>query len=206
MPRLDMHMHTAASFDCQVPALEVARRCRALGLSPVVITDHDTVDGALVVRAAGFDVVVGQEITTTEGELIGLYLTELIPAGLSPEETAREVKRQGGLVYLQHPYDRRRRCLDEASIERIADLVDIVEVFNGRSLPAMNARADGLRETIGAAPGAGSDAHALAEIGSAYIDVPPFDGPEGLLAALHDGRVVTGRHPAVQRAKRLFGR
>lgn len=199
-------MHTAASFDCDVPPLEVARRCRQLGLGPVVVTDHDTIEGALEIRGAGIEIIVGQEITTVDGELIGLFLTETIDPGLTPEAAAAEVRRQGGLVYLQHPYDTRRRNLPETAIERIAGMVDIVEVHNARSLPRMNELAAGLQETLAVPAGAGSDAHTLREVGAAYVEVGAFDGPQGLLEALAEARVVTGRHPLFQRAGRLLGR
>src|SRR5579859_2989556 len=112
--RVDLHVHSSASWDCDVPPVQVARRCRSLGLGPVFLTDHDTVAGALELRRAGpAGAIAGQEVTTAEGDLIGLFLERPIAPGLSPEEAARRIKAQGGLVYLQHPYDRRRRSLPE---------------------------------------------------------------------------------------------
>src|SRR5439155_18922165 len=189
--RIDLHLHSSASFDCRVPPLEMGRRCRQLGLSPVVLTDHDTIDGARSLREAGERVVIGQEILTTEGELIGLFLEEAVTKRLSPEEAIAAIKEQGGLVYLEHPYDTGRRNLREEAIERIAGQIDIVEVFNGRSEPEINRRAEELRSTLGVPGGAGSDAHTLAEIGRVFVEMETFEGPHDLLVKLRSGRIVT---------------
>lgn len=206
MPRVDLHVHSSASFDCDTAPAQVARRCRALGLSPIVLTDHDTIAAALELREQGHEVIAGQEITTTDGELIGLFLTRPIPPGLGPEEAVAQIKDQGGLVYLEHPYDARRRRLKEEAIERIADLIDIVEVWNGRSMPADNQRAEDLRATLGVAPGAGSDAHRSEEIGRAYVELAPFTGPQEFLERLREARVVVEPNRVLLRAKTLLGR
>ena len=189
--KVDLHVHSAASFDCRVPPLEVARRCRQAGLSPIFLTDHEGIDGAQSLLEAGQAVIVGQEILTSEGELIGLFLKEAVPSRLSPERTVDAIRGQGGLVYLEHPYDTTRRNLREEAIERIAAQIDIVEVFNGRSQPEFNRRAEDLRSTLGVPGGAGSDAHTLGEIGSVYVEMEGFDGAQDFLAKLRSGRVVT---------------
>ena len=189
--RVDLHLHSSASFDCRVAPLEVARRCGEIGLSPIFLTDHDGIDAARSLVEAAKAAIVGEEILTTEGELIGLFLKDPVPARLSPEETVAAIKEQGGLVYLEHPYDTTRRNLREEAIERIADRIDIVEVFNGRSQPEINRRAQELRSTLGVAAGAGSDAHTLREIGSVYIEMEAFDGAQDFLAKLRRGNVVT---------------
>jgi len=156
-----------------------------------VLTDHDTIDGALALRAQEPDgVVVGQEVTTTEGELIGLFLEQAIPARLPPDEVVRRIRAQGGLVYLQHPYDAWRRRLRETAVERLAGEIDVVEVFNGRSPDEANRRAEELCATLRAAAGAGSDAHTLAEIGSAYVEMEAFRGAADFLVKLRDATIV----------------
>jgi len=201
---VDLHLHSSASFDCRMPPLDVARRCGRVGLSPIFLTDHDGIDGARSLVDAGKAVVVGEEILTMEGELIGLFLKERVPAGLSPEEAVAAIKQQGGVVYLEHPYDRSRRNLREEAIERIADQIDIVEVFNGRSQPEINRRAEDLRSTLGVAAGAGSDAHTLREIGSVYVEMEAFDGAHDFLAKLRSGNVVTRGKPWRMAAQRLL--
>jgi len=156
------------------------------------LTDHEGIDGALALLEAGQPAVIGEEILTSEGELIGLFLKEAVPKRLSPEETVAAIKEQGGLVYLEHPYDTGRRNLREEAIERIAGQIDIVEVFNGRSRPEVNKRAEELRSTLGVPAGAGSDAHTLKEIGSVYVEMEVFEGAVDFLAKLGAGKVVTG--------------
>jgi predicted metal-dependent phosphoesterase TrpH len=195
MVRVDLHLHTAASSDCHVEPARVADRCRTLGLGPVFVTDHETTDGAIELRRrCPGDVVVGQEVMTAEGELIGLFLEHAVPSGLPPEETALRIAAQGGLVYLQHPYDGRRRRLSERAIERLADRIDIVEVYNGRSIDEANRRAEDLCAILGAAAGAGSDAHTLPEIGAVYVEMEGFDGAQDFLRKLRTARVV--RNPS----------
>lgn len=201
MIRVDLHVHTSASFDCSAEPEQVAERCRKLGLSPVFLTDHNTVAGAQRLSEAGWTgVVAGEEVMTNEGELIGLFLTEAIPPGLTAVEAARRIKAQGGLVYLEHAYDPYRRHLTEEAVEALAEAIDIVEVWNGRSDDRINERATQLCDVLGAAPGAGSDAHRLADIGKVYVQMQAFDGPADFLAKLRTGRIV-GRRPGLHLPK-----
>ena len=177
MHRVDPHVHTSASFDCEVAPRIVAERARRLGLGPIFITDHDTIAGALELRAAGIPTVVGEEIMTSAGELIGLFLDTAIPPGLDPQETVRRIKDQGGLAYVQHPFDTRRRALCEEALEDILEQVDVIEVFNARADPSMNARAEELCASTDAQPGAGSDAHTLRELGRCYIELGSLSPP-----------------------------
>ncbi len=183
-------MHSNASYDCAVPPERMADAARRFGFSPTVLTDHDTIAGALQLRDAGLPVIIGQEITTEDGELIGLFLEEAVPSALPATETVRAIKEQGGLVYVQHPYDRYRKHLREDALERIARDVDVVEVFNARCDDEANRLAWGLRRTLGAAAGAGSDAHRLEDIGAVYVEMDPFDDAESFLRSLRDARIV----------------
>ena len=176
------------------------------------LTDHNSIAGATRLQAiSGQRVVVGEEVTTADGELIGLFLSRLVPKGLGAVETALEIKDQGGLVYLEHPYDPFRRHLNEGAIEAIADLIDIVEVFNGRSDEKSNRLAEELRETLGAPAGAGSDAHSTAELGSVYVEMEDFEGPQDFLVKLRRSKIVkrpNGRFriAAARLAGRIHGR
>ena len=122
-----------------------------------------------------------------------MFLQRTIPGGLTPIHTALEIKDQGGLVYLEHPYDQFRRHLSEAAIQDLTDLIDIVEVYNARSDEESNHRAGELREILSAAPGAGSDAHTLEELGSVYVEMEDFDGAQDFLANLRNARIVKRR-------------
>ena len=206
MIRFDLHVHSSASPDCRSEPERVASRCRRLGLSPVFLTDHDTIEGAARLRATGRErVVLGEEIMTEEGELIGLFLERPMQSDLTARETALEIKAQGGLVYLEHPYDSFRRHLSEGGIEAIADLVDIVEVFNGRSDEEANRRAQDLCDILGVAPGAGSDAHSLREIGSVYMEMEDFEGAQDFLAKLRSARIVNRRPKLLLMAEAKLG-
>ena len=202
MIRVDLHVHSSASADCHVNPLEMAAQCRRFGLDPIFLTDHDTIDGALELRRQGsFRVVVGEEVMTSDGELVGLFLEKSIAPGLDAVQTASRIKEQKGLVYLEHPYDEFRRHLSEDAIERIADMIDIVEVFNSRSDARANRKAQDLCDTLGAAPGAGSDSHSLRSIGSAYTEMEDFSDADDFLSKLREGKIVTGRSRFLQMAE-----
>ena len=142
---------------------------------------------------------------TSAGELIGLFLESPVPSGLRPRDAAQEIKAQGGLVYLEHPYDRFRPHLSQDGIETLSDLIDIVEVFNGRSDEEANRQAGDLREILDAAPGAGSDAHSLRDIGSVYVEMEDFGGAQDFLAKLRRSKIVKGRPRLLLRLEARLG-
>jgi len=170
----------------------IIERCLKLGINCVAIADHGTTAGAIKLREiAPFTVIVAQEILTPIGEIMGLFLTENIPAGLSPEETISRIKAQGGLVCLPHPLDRFRgiaRHYEE--IEKVIADVDIIEAFNSRVfLKSYNKKAEVFAREHGLPCSAGSDAHIPHEIGHAYVEMPEFDGGQEFCAALKKGMV-----------------
>jgi len=191
--KVDLHVHSSASFDCSVEPAQVGERCRKLGLAPVFLTDHNTIEGAVQLRDSDQAVVVGQEVMTTDGELIGLFLSQAVPDGLSAKETVTRIKAQGGLVYLEHPYDQFRLHLREEAVEGIADSIDIVEVWNGRSDRGINRQAMNLCRALGAAAGAGSDAHTLGDIGKVFVEMEAFDGAQAFLEKLRSGKICRRR-------------
>lgn len=195
--RVDCHSHTMWSGDCTTTLDELERSVAESGIDVLCVTDHHAVDGAR--RAADrlpCRVVVGEEVRTHTGELIGLFLTERVPQGLAADETARRIRDQGGVVYVPHPFDPMRRCLHEASLLDLVDrgLVDTLEVWNAKtSLRSLNRRAADLAAEAGLPGGAGSDAHVPDAIGAAYVEMADFtDGP-AFLAALADATVF-GHH------------
>ena len=195
--RVDMHSHTMWSGDSTTTPDELAGAVAAAGLDVLCITDHQTVAGAR--RLAGelaCRVIIGEELRTHAGEIIGLFLTERVPAGIAPRQAAEAIRGQGGLVYVPHPFDPMRRNLHEAALQDLADgdLIDAVEVFNAKtSLPSLNRRAAEWAALHGIAAGAGSDAHVPLAIGAAFVEMPDFDGPGEFLANLRRGRIV-GHH------------
>jgi hypothetical protein len=191
--RVDCHLHTVASGDSVLTVEELAVRAKQAGLDVVCVTDHNVTHAAVAAaeRDIGVRVIVGEEIRTPDGDVIGLFLTERIPYVLPLAEVVGRIRGQGALVYVPHPFD-----LIRSSLGRVlpglcaAGLVDVVEVFNAKIADqALNARAAGIAEQYSLPGGAGSDAHDAPGVGAAYLDMPDFDGPAGFLAALADARV-----------------
>lgn len=194
--KADLHAHTHFSRDAVTSVTTFARRYERAGIDCVAVSDHNNVDGALAVREiAPFRVIVSEEIKSSEGEIIGLFLQETVRKGLTPEDTVRAIREQGGLVLVPHPFDRMRRSpLREEALLRILPEVDIIEVFNARTiLRADDERALRLAEEHGKLMSGSTDAHTPWEIGRAYTELPPFEGPGDFLIALGKGTVVGRR-------------
>jgi len=196
--RVDMHSHTCYSGDAVTTLDELAERVESTAIDVLCVTDHHSIRGALeaIEREVSCRVVVGEEVKTRAGEIIGLFLTERIPHGLEPEETIARIRGQGGVVYVPHPFDPVRHALREPVLRSLcaAGEVDALEVFNAKvSLDHLNARAADLATETGLPGGAGSDAHDPAAIGAAYVEMPDFDGPADFLARLPEGRVAGHR-------------
>jgi predicted metal-dependent phosphoesterase TrpH len=176
---------------------EVEQAVVESGLDVVCITDHHAIAGAQRLREHLLcRVIIGEEIRTHAGELIGLFITERLPAGLPAADTARAIRAQGGLVYVPHPFDPMRRNIAETALVELATagLIDAVEVLNAKtSLPSLNRRAASFADDWELLRGAGSDAHVPDALGAAYVEMPDFDSPQDFLASLQDG-VVVGHH------------
>src|SRR3990170_9041848 len=194
--KADLHAHTHFSRDALTSVETFARRYQRAGIDCVAVSDHNNIDGALAVReVAPFRVIVSEEIKTLEGEIIGLFLQETVRKGLTPEETVRAIREQGGLVLVPHPYDRlRRSVLREEALLRIMSQVDVIEVFNSRTTFQGDLdRSRRLAEEHGKPMSAATDAHTPWEIGLAYTEMPPFEGPGDFLVALGKGKIVGRR-------------
>jgi predicted metal-dependent phosphoesterase TrpH len=171
---------------------KIVSRCLEIGINCVAICDHGTAEGALRMRdMAPFLVIVAEEILTHHGEIIGMFLEETIPSGLSVEQTISRIRAQGGLVCIPHPFDIfRRSALNNHVLEEIVDQVDIIETLNARvMLPPNSAKALAFASKYGIAKSAGSDAHTLHEIGNAYVEMPEFNGRDDFLQALAKGKI-----------------
>ena len=192
MLKADLHIHTEYSMDCTTPLEKVIQRCLEIGINCIAVADHGTIEGALKLQnIAPFPVIVAEEILTPHGEIMGMFLTEGIPSGLSVEQTIAHIRAQGGLVCLPHPFDTlRHSALNSRKIETIIAQIDIIEVFNARS-PLMrgSAKANMLAEKYGILKSAGSDAHTIVEIGNAYVEMPQFSGKDDFLQALEKGKI-----------------
>ena len=168
-----------------------------LGLDVVCITDHNVTSAAVAAaeRDIGARVIIGEEVRTPAGDIIGLFLTERIPYVLPLAQVVSLIRGQGGLVYLPHPFDPGRSSLGEAAVRlcEAAD-ADIIEAFNAKvEDQARNDRAAQLARHYGLPAGAGSDAHDPDGVGAAYLEMPDFDGPSSFLTSLRDA-VITGEY------------
>ena len=191
--RVDMHAHTRVSFDSLNHPEAMLTAAREHGIDRLVVTDHNRIDGALLLRQMdGERIIVGEEVKTAEGiDIIGIFLEELIPKGTPARETCRRIRDQSGVVYIPHPFDLHRSGAGPL-LDDLDEWIDVVEVHNARCLrPESNRRADAWAEAHGKLKGAGSDAHTIREIGRGFVEVPPFaPDRESFLAALRLGRVV----------------
>jgi predicted metal-dependent phosphoesterase TrpH len=195
--RLDLHTHTYYSPDALTSPGKFVMACLQRGINCVAITDHNTIAGArLMERLCPFPVIIGEEIKTDAGDIVGLFLREEVPPGLPLEEAVARVKAQGGLVMVPHPFDRFRNSLGEEGLRRILPAVDVIETFNARNMtPGADEQARHFAALQGIPGVAVSDAHSPGELGRACIELPPFDGPQGFLEALAEARLVERRAP-----------
>lgn len=195
--RVDLHTHTMWSGDSTTTPDEFAAAIDASGLDVVCITDHNAVAGAVELRdRLACRVIVGEELRTAAGEIIGLFLTERVPMGISHVDAARAIREQGGVVYIPHPFDPMRRNMSERALYELADadLIDAVEVLNAKtSMATLNRRAAEFAAEFGIVGGAGSDGHVPDALGAAYVEMVDFTGPHEFLAGLALARVV-GHH------------
>jgi hypothetical protein len=192
----DLHLHTSWSHDCSMPVEAVVEHAEAIGLGAIAITDHNRFGGALeaLELARGRDLVVipAEEVKTDgQGEVIGLFLREEIPRGLSFADTVASIRAQDGLVYLPHPFDRMHAIPDPALLHRHLADIDVFEVYNARLLfEAYNDEALRFARKYNLTMGAGSDAHVLQGVGTGAVRMRAFDGPEEFLSSLRTAEIL----------------
>jgi len=193
---IDLHMHTNHSHDCATPVETLLATALEVGLHGIAVTDHNEISGALQAAALapryGIEVIVGEEVkTAAEGEVIGLFLRERIPPGLTLLETIEAIKDQGGIVYVPHPFDRLHSVPDYRHLLAVVEHLDGIEVYNARvAFAAYNAEAARFAAKYRLPGGAGSDAHVPQGLGSARVRLPAFTTPAQFLRSLANGTVV----------------
>jgi glycosyltransferase involved in cell wall biosynthesis len=194
---VDLHMHTDHSGDCATPVEVLLKTAREQGLGAIAVTDHNEVSGALEAQALAADygvkVIVAEEVkTASQGEVIGLFLQEKIPRGMTMAETVAEIRRQGGLVYVPHPFDRMHAVPDYEHLLDIVEDVDAIEVYNPRvAIGSFNEEAARFAAKYRIPAGAGSDAHVAQGLGSVRVRMRDFDGPEEFMESLRDADILT---------------
>jgi predicted metal-dependent phosphoesterase TrpH len=193
---IDLHTHTSWSHDCSVPAAELLETAEEIGLGAIAVTDHNVFGGAQEAVELGRDrrliVIPGEEVKTKgQGEVIGLFLREEIPRGLTFEDTIAAVRAQGGLVFLPHPFDRRHAIPDPATLHRHLAEIDVLEVYNARLLKeTYNDEALRFARKYNLLQGAGSDAHVLPGLGTGAVRMREFRTPEEFLISLHTAEIL----------------
>ena len=194
---VDLHMHTDHSHDCATPVEVLLATAKEQGLGAIAVTEHNEISGALAAAAKaeqfGVKVIVGEEVKTAEqGEVIGLFIKEKIPRGMTLQETVAEIKRQGGLVYVPHPFDRMHSVPDYEHLLTILPDIDAIEVYNPRvAIGSFNEEAERFARKYRIVAAAGSDSHVAQGLGSVRIRMPDFDGPEEFLESLRSADIVT---------------
>jgi predicted metal-dependent phosphoesterase TrpH/glycosyltransferase involved in cell wall biosynthesis len=194
---VDLHMHTDHSPDCATPVELLLTTAKDRGLDAIAITDHNEISGALEAREVaeeigGIKVIVAEEVKTAhEGEVIGLFLEEKIERGMSMAETIAAIRRQGGLVYVPHPFDRLHSVPDYEHLLEMVEEIDILEVFNPRvTLSSFNEEAVRFARKYAIVPGAGSDSHVAQGLGSVKIRLRDFEGAEEFLESMRQADIV----------------
>ena len=188
--RTEFHCHTIYSKDSLITPVQLIKTCRKKGIDSVIITDHNSIDGALEAqRIAPELIIIGEEIMTTKGEILAAFVVEEIPAMLSPQETIALLKEQGAFISISHPFDfTRGGHWQESDLLSILPDIDAIETFNSRCLlPSMNAKAQEFTARHDIASTVGSDAHTLFELGRATLTLPKFNSASGLRAVIRQG-------------------
>jgi predicted metal-dependent phosphoesterase TrpH len=193
---VDLHLHTEWSHDCSIEVDDLLEHAERIGLGGIAVTDHNAFGGALeaveLARRRDLVVIPGEEVKTRgQGEVIGLFLQEEIPRGLTFADTIAAIREQGGLVYLPHPFDRLHAIPDPATLHEHLAEIDVFEVFNARLLrESFNEEALRFARKYRLLQGAGSDAHVLQGVGTGVLRLRRFDGPEEFLLSLRSAEVL----------------
>jgi len=198
MLRTEFHCHTMYSKDSLTPPRRLLESCRRKQIDRVVVTDHDTIAGALQAKEIDPErVIVGEEIMTTRGEILAAFMIREIPPGLTPEETIGRLREQDAFISVSHPFDAMRRGgWDEPDLLAIAPLVDAIEVFNSRCVrPSYNRQAAEFASQHDLAGTVGSDAHAPLELGRSVLMLEPFADSDGLRRVIRQARAHTQLSP-----------
>ncbi len=193
---VDLHLHTSWSGDCAVEVEDVLDQAEAIGLGAIAVTDHNVFGGALEAVELAHDqnltVIPGEEVKTDgQGEVIGLFLSEEIPKGMSFADTIKAIKEQDGLVYVPHPFDRLHAIADPATLHRHLADIDVFEVYNARLLfEAYNDEALRFARKYNLTMGAGSDAHVAQGLGTGGLRMRAFEGREEFMLSLRSAEIL----------------
>jgi predicted metal-dependent phosphoesterase TrpH len=200
--RVDLHLHSSYSHDGQSSLNQVIERCRECGIDRIALTDHNTVEGALALqRMEPLLTIVGEEVKTREGEVIGLFITSRLPPYLAPGEVMDLIHGMGGLVYVPHPLDRHRSNFQAERLVELADKIDIIETYNPWCDAAANQAAVRLSMDLDKVAASGSDSHSARELGRSWMEMEDYTSPKDFLEKLREARhVITASSGTGRRA------
>jgi predicted metal-dependent phosphoesterase TrpH len=187
MVKAEFHCHTCYSKDSQVTIQDLIDICQRKGIQRLVVTDHNTIEGALEAHALYPGMfIVGEEIMTTQGELLGFFMKESIPRGLSPLETINILRSQGAFISVSHPFDAfRRGRWEPENLIKIVPYLDAIEIFNSRCMfSRFNTRAKEFAQQHHLLGTVGSDSHHIREVGTATLTLPDFIDAASLKTSL----------------------
>ena len=197
MLKIDLHTHSSDSPDGNISLDQYKAALDAGRLDIIAITDHDSIAFAQNARIQlGEKIIVGEEISTKDGEIIGLYLRDAVQAGMSAKETVRAIKEQGGVVHIPHPFETVRKGLQLDTLESIANDVDSIEAPNGRSLQSRDQQTVDWAKKHGVAIVAASDAHRAKALGKTYTAINTFPSSQSLPKILKDA-TITYKRPSL---------
>jgi hypothetical protein len=198
MLKLDLHTHSIASSDGSISEFQYRQALGSGLLDCIAITDHNQIDFALGMKNhLGEKIIVGEEIMTTRGEIIGLFLSKSVPAGLTPQQTAEKIKEQNGIVYIPHPFETLRKGLTMRILDEMKELIDIVEVFNGRAfLQNRGQQATVWTKINHLSRAASSDAHGIRGLGRTYTSIQDMPTRQNILALLKKAPLMVRRPSA----------
>lgn len=202
--KMIFHVHTSSSYDSRISPKSLLGFCKKEKIGVVVVCDHNTVDGAKAVKKlaeSDIKVIIGEEISTLDGEIIGLFLTDTIKSKMSIKDTILEIKKQGGLVCLPHPGERiRRSAITKKDAEAIIEDVDIVEVFNSRTI--FGADMDWARDLAKKYCKLviyGSDSHNISELKGAICLIPDFFDVDSFIDSLGNIQLISSKRTGLIR-------
>lgn len=198
MLRVEFHCHTQYSDDSRIEPAKLTIKARKKGIDRLVITDHNTIRGARAAREIDPElIIIGEEILTSKGELLAVFIQEEIPPYLDPMETIERLQAQGAFISVSHPFDLQRKGWQEEELLEILPFVDAIEVFNSRSLTnGINERAKEFACEHSLAGTVGSDAHILWEVGASTLLLPDFSSADELRKVIREGVPQVALSPA----------
>ncbi len=213
--KIDFHIHTAYSSCSSIKIPDLIDKCVLLGINAIAITDHNSIEGALIARnnSRGIEIIIGEEISTKQGEIIGLFLEEFIPPTLSIEETIEQIKSQRGLVYIPHPFARLKfKSIPLKILNNLIEKIDIIEIYNAKLVfLSDNCRAEEFASKNNLFKAGGSDSHTLDSVGRTYVEIDANKiEKESILNYLRNPKIIFGRtnplSPLWAKVSRLFMR